>query len=248
MRDTHQTEAFKEQLLSLMDKKDHWAWKHFSGPSIGLAQLRPHYQQEYAVYVRDFPLFLGRLFAKNPPAAIRHDLAENLYEEETGGLSLKVSHQRLFLKMMRGLRFRASDFQQIKLLPKSRLYRQWLDEVTHNSHWLEGVAVITIFVEGSVCDRKEVGPHPPTQAPVEEIIQNHFLVRHHGVSPKYMDLPRAHYQVERGHRHAAWNMVLGHAQSRESQQRVYDAVKRSLDLWHQYRDGVADAAGIKRDK
>lgn len=237
-------EAFKEQLLSVMDQKNHWAWKHLSGPSAAKMQLRVHYQQEYEVYVRDFPIFLGRLHGKNPPPDVRRELAENLYEEETGGLSLGKSHPELFLKMMRGLGFRPSQFQKVALLPKSRRYRQWLDEVTQAPHWLDGVAVITIFVEGSIHDRKEIGAASAIKTDVEEVIRYHFLVRHHRLDPACLDLVRAHYQVERGHRIAAWEMVLNHAQSRDARQRVHDRIKKSLDLWMAYRDGVAEAAGI----
>lgn len=245
MSETFQLENFQEQLLSLMDQKNHWAWKHFSGPNVTSAQLKLHYQQEYAVYVRDFPLFLGRLYAQNPPLSIRQGLAINLYEEETGGLSLGQSHRELFLKMMQGLNFREVEFRRITLLPKSKQWRQWLDNVTQSSHWLEGIAVITIFVEGSVRERQEIGNGWPDPSPIEEVIQNHFLVRHHHADPSCLDLIRAHYQVEHGHRLSAWRMVLQHVQSRATQQSVYDAMKRSLELWLEYRDAVADAAGIK---
>ncbi len=238
-------EDFKQQLLSLMDQKNHWAWKHLSGPDATLPQLNLHYQQEYAVYVRDFPLLLGRLYAQNPPLAIRHDLAVNLYEEETGGLSLKKPHRDLFLEMMQGLQFREGDFRRITLLPASRQWRKWLDEITQPPYWLEGVAVMTVFVEGSVRDRQEITCDSLPQPAIEEVLKNHFLVRHHRVDPSHLALIRAHYLVEHGHRLSAWKMVLQHAQSHESQQSVYEAMKRALTLWLEYRDGIAEATGIR---
>ena len=62
---------FQNQLLHIMDQKNHWAWKHFSGPSMNKAKLKVHYQQEYAVYVRDFPVFLARIYGNNPPLEVR---------------------------------------------------------------------------------------------------------------------------------------------------------------------------------
>ena len=47
-------------------------------------------------------------------------LAENIYEEETGGLSLGTSHPELFLTMMEGLRFRRNSFDHVHLLPGAR--------------------------------------------------------------------------------------------------------------------------------
>ncbi|HTP40790.1 MAG TPA: hypothetical protein VML36_00020, partial [Nitrospiria bacterium] len=62
---------FQERLLAVMDRKHHWAWPVFSGNRITRDRLKIHFQQEFAVYVRDFPIQLGRLYAKNPPDEIR---------------------------------------------------------------------------------------------------------------------------------------------------------------------------------
>lgn len=240
-------ENFKEQLLSIMDQKNHWAWSDLIGPKITRTQLKLHYQQEYAVYVRDFPLFIGRIYSKTPSAEARRALATNLYEEETGGLSLGKPHPTLFLRMMEGLGFRKEEFDPIALLPESRRYRRWLDEVTLSADWIEGIAVITIFVEGSIRDRKEISENPPAPSPIEEVIRNHFLVRHHQVSPAALDLIRAHHQVERGHRGDAWEMVLRNTPSRAARKRIYDRLRRSLELWLSYRDGIAKAIKIRRN-
>ena len=53
-------EQFRERLLSIMDRKHHWAWPVLMGPGITKAQLKIHYQQEYLTYVRDFPVLLAR--------------------------------------------------------------------------------------------------------------------------------------------------------------------------------------------
>src|SRR3989475_12870218 len=95
------SDQLRDKLLTIMDRKDHWAWKHFSGPQITKAQLETHYRQEYAGYVRDFPVFLSRIHGKNPPRPVRSELARNIYEEDTGGLSLCPSPPDLFLTTMR---------------------------------------------------------------------------------------------------------------------------------------------------
>lgn len=232
-----------------MDRKHHWAWPVFSGNRITRDQLKIHFQQEFAVYVRDFPLLLGRLYAKNPPVEIRRELAANLYEEETGGLSVGRSHPALFVEMMKGLGFTAADFERVRLLPASRAYRQWLDTATTRRPWIEGLAVMTVFVEGSVKERQELaseqaGHRPKSPEEIEAVIKNHPLVRFHGVDPKAMDLIRAHQQVEHGHRLAAWQMVLRAAASPAQQRAVHAAIEKSLALWLRYRDGVARACRI----
>lgn len=238
---------FRETLLKIMDGKHHWAWEHFATGRLTKEQLKIHFQQEYIVYVRDFPVFLARIHGKNPPPSVRRMLAENIYEEDTGGLSLGRSHPELFLAMMDGLGFPPHEFEHIRPLPASRAYRAWLDKMSHHRHWVMGAATLTIFVEGSVKDRKEiVEPSKPKSAEdIETVIRNHPLVRYHGLSPDAMDLIRAHQLVEAGHRHDAYDMVVNYT-SPTIQQSVLANIKKSLSLWFEYRDAVAKACGIKK--
>ena len=106
-----------------MDHKNHWAWGYFSGNKITKDQLKIHFRQEYAVYVRDFPVLLARIHGKNPPREVRSALAKNIYEEDTGGLSLSHPHPDLFLQMMMGLGFDRTEFRDVELLSSSRVYR-----------------------------------------------------------------------------------------------------------------------------
>lgn len=241
----------KDSLLRIMDQKDHWAWPVFGGPTATLDQLKTHFQQEYAVYVRDFPVLLSRIHARCPAPEVRRDLAENLYEEETGGLSGTGPHPDLFLYMMEGLGFERRDFRSVKLLAEAQRYRDWLDEATTNLPWVVGAAVVTIFVEGSVHERREISGHPLRAAMKDDqehqMLRDNPLVRYHGLDPRYLKLKRAHARVEDGHRRSAWSIVLDHARSGGDRMLCVDAVQRSLDLWQAYRDGVAAAAGITPD-
>jgi len=239
--------AFLEALLRIMDDKHHWAWDHFSSGRLSKAQLKTHFQYEYAVYVRDFPVFLARILGKSPPPSARHMLAENIYEEETGGLSFGKSHPELFLTMMEGLGFRRKDFERVHLLPAARTYRVWLEGMSNHRHWVLAAATLTIFVEGSVKDRKEILASPEKKHPedVESIINLHPLVRYHGVSPSRMDLIRAHQLVEAGHRRDAYDMVVNYTPP-ALRASVLTCVKKSLSLWLNYRDAVARACGIKK--
>lgn len=242
------TAAFREQILSLMDRKHHWAWPRFADGTLTKSHLKIHFQQEYAVYVRDFPVFLARIHGHNPPAPVRRMLAGNIYEEDTGGLSLGRSHPELFLAMMEGLGFGAKDFERIALLPSSRTYRAWLDAVSNKPDWILGAAALTIFVEGSIKDRQEIlaPSKPKTKDDIEAAIAAHPLVRHHGLAPSSMDLIRAHQAVEAGHRHDAYDMVAGYAVTAAQQKAVLACLKKSLSLWLRYRDGIAKECGLRK--
>jgi pyrroloquinoline quinone (PQQ) biosynthesis protein C len=111
-----------------------------------------------------------------------------------------------------------------------------------------GAAVLTIFVEGSVKDRQEIlePSKPKTAEEIESTVQQHPLVQFHGLSPQHMDLIRSHQMVEAGHRHDAYDMVVGQASTRSQQQAVLASLKKSLKLWLAYRDAVAKACGLKK--
>jgi pyrroloquinoline-quinone synthase len=248
-------QRLQEHLLSVMDRKDHRAYPHFSEGRATRPQLLLHYQQEYEVYVRDFPVLLSRVHSRCPVAEVRRDLAENLYEEETGGLSRGRPHPELFLEMMGGLGFEPARFEAVDLIPEAAAYRAFIDQVTTRRPWIEGAALVTIFIEGSREDRLRVGEDAPAGQPaggesgalLEQELRGHFLVRHYGVDPRFLDLKRAHHQVESGHRRMAWKMVLDHARGRTAAARLTRLLQRSLDLWLLYRDGVARACGVAPD-
>lgn len=241
------TLPFQERLLRVMDRKDHPSYWALMGPGATREQLKIHYRQEWGVYVRDFPIFLARILAKGPPPDARRDLAENLFEEETGKLTFGVPHPQLFLRMMEGLGFPRSDFENVELLPAASAYRAWLDRATLRATWLVGAAVATVFVEGSRKDRAGVEGKADPEPPVEEKLRKHPLVVNHGLDPKFMDLQRAHAKAESGHRAAAWKTVLGYARTEEEQGDVERALKRSLRLWKFYRSEVALACGIGKE-
>ena len=239
---------FQEEMLRIMDRKHHWAWPVFADGTATVAQLKRHFQQEYAVYVRDFPVLLARIHGHNPPPPVRRMLAENIYEEDTGGLSLGKSHPELFLQMMGGLGFPVQMFDDVTLLSGARRYRAWLEQASHHRDWVVGAAVMTVFVEGSVKDRKELAEpsKPKTAEEIESIVQQHPLVRHYGLPPDAMDLIRSHQMVEAGHRHDAFYMVVNHAKTRSQQETILRYLNKSLSLWTAYRDSVAHACGIPK--
>lgn len=243
-------EALQDRLLSIMDRKDHWAWSHITQPGLSSAQLHAHYRHEYLTYVRDFPVLLARLLGKGPPAPVRKALAANIFEEQTGGLSFGVSHPDLFLEMMGGLGFDRRTFEgsEGSLEPEALHYRGLLEQVTAEAPWVVGAAVLTIFVEGSVHERAELAGRR-VLPPIEDVLRAHPLVAHYGCPPGCMRLTRAHRAVEAGHRADAWAMVLDHAGDNAT---LSDAVISAVDeahlAWLAYRDGVARAMGLTRPR
>ncbi len=231
-----------------MDQKHHWAYPALTRPGLSRAQLLEHFRHEYLVYVRDFPVLIAGALAQVPPLDdVRTALAENLYEEQTGGLSKTAPHPELFLRMMEGLGFGRNELaDEAQLHPAAVAYRRELRERIAAGPWQAAVALLTVFVEGSVNERAELAG-TFVRARGEDAVAKHPLVVHYGCPPSAMELTRAHAAVEGGHREDAWRIVLAHVGDEGPVARaVEEACTRALSAWLAYRDGVAERMGIAR--
>lgn len=235
---------FQEALLQQMERKTHWAWPAFGAGQVPKRLLHIHLEQEWEVYVRDFPVLLGHAYVQCPVAAVRQELAENLYEEETGGIQAGRPHPELFLEYPRGLQMDMARFERVELLPGAQKYRAFLDDATRHRGWAVAASVTTLFLEGTAYERHELDPSAPArpQPPLSE----HPLVKHYGLPLECLALTKAHRAVEGEHRKAAWRVMLNHVPSSDYGA-VIEAMSSAVDHWLAYRDDVAEACGLRRD-
>lgn len=234
---------FRESLLGVMEQKRHWAWPEFTAGRVAREVLHIHLEQEFATYVRDFPVLVARAYVACPLAAVRRELIGNVYEEETGGLHAGRPHPELFLEYPRGLGMDLSRFDRIELLPAAARYRTWLDEATLQCGWEVAAAVTTLFIEGTAFERGELDDTAPRRpAPP---LEDHPLVRHYGLPLASLALTKAHRGVEGEHRKAAWRVLLDHV-APERRRDLVEAMRRTLASWQSYRDAVASACGLTR--
>lgn len=227
----------------MMERKVHWAWPAFTQGEVAADRLHLHLEQEYGTYVRDFAVLLGRAYVQCPIDEVRRDLAENLYEEETGRLSRGRPHAELFLEYPRGLGMDLARFREVELQPAARQYRAALDAATLGAGWELATAVTTIFVEGTCHERGELDPQAPRRP--EPPLEQHPLVVHYGLPLSSLALTKVHRMVEGDHRAAAWRMVLDHVPS-ERRAAVVEGMELVLTRWLAYRDEVAEACGLRR--
>lgn len=236
-------EDFCEALLSIMEKKEHWAWPLFTSGKVPKELLHTHLEQEWAVYVRDFPILVGRAYVQCPIALVRRDLAENLYEEETGGLHAGKPHPELFLEYPKGLGFSLSRFEKVALLPAARRYRDFLDDATQHRGWAVAAAIVTLFLEGTSYDRSVLDPNAPKRP--EPPLEEHPLVKHYGLPLESLALTKAHRGVEGDHRAAAWRMMIQYAPEQEHS-KIIESMQEALSRWLSYRDEVAKECGLTK--
>jgi pyrroloquinoline-quinone synthase len=232
---------FREQLLTVMERKVHWAWPSFTSGKVAHERLHLHFEQEFATYVRDFPVLVAWAYVQCPSASARRELIENVFEEETGQLVAGRPHPELFLEYPRGLGMDLARFEHIELLPGARRWRDLLDDCTQRRGWAAAAAVTTLFLEGTAHDRGELDPGAPRRP--EPPLEQHPLVVHYGLPLDALALTKAHRRVEGSHRTAAWRVVLDHTPA-TSRAGVVEAMEQVLGGWLAYRDDVAAACGL----
>jgi pyrroloquinoline-quinone synthase len=236
-------DEFREALLAVMERKQHWAWPDFTSGRVPRTRLHLHLEQEYATYVRDFPVLVGRAYVQCPVPAVRRELAANLYEEETGGLHAGRPHPELFLEYPKSLGFDLARFEAVELLPGARAYRDVIDRWTQARGWAPAAAVVTVFIEGTPHERALFDPSAPKRE--EPPLAEHPLVKHYGLPLEALALTKAHRGVEGEHRLAAWKVMLDFVAPAERPV-VVSAMEETLAAWLAYRDDVAAACGVTR--
>jgi pyrroloquinoline quinone (PQQ) biosynthesis protein C len=227
-----------------MERKVHWAWPAFTRGLVPKQLLHFHLEQEYGCYVRDFPLLIGRAYVQCSIAAVRRELVENMYEEETGGLSAGRPHPELFLEYPKGLGMDTERFERVQLMPRASAFRQVLDDATLARGWEIAAAVTTLFLEGTSYERGELqadAPKRPAGRPSE-----HPLVKHYGLPIEHLALTKAHRQVEGNHRAAAWRVMLDFVPEQKRPE-VVAFMEATLGAWQRYRDEVAEVCGIEKN-
>lgn len=234
-------EEFLEELLAVMEAKEHWAWPSFTDGTVAKELLHQHFEQEYEVYVRDFPVLIGWAYVQCPDPIARRELAENLYEEETGGIAAGKPHPELFLEYPRGLKMDLSRFDSVDLLPGARAYRDVIDDCTQKRGWAVAAAVTTLFIEGTKYERGEVDEAAPKRP--EAPLEDHPLVKHYGLPLEGLALTKAHRKVEGEHRQSAWQVLLDSVPE-GARDEVIVGMKDMLSAWKAYRDEVAVACGL----
>jgi len=234
-------EEFLEGLLAVMEAKEHWAWASFTDGTVAKDRLYLHFEQEYETYVRDFPVLIGHAYVQCPNREARQELAENLYEEETGGLAAGRPHPDLFLEYPKGLGFDLDRYESIELLPAARAYRDVIDECTQRRGWEAAAAVTTLFIEGTKYERGEIDGAAAKRP--ETPLEQHPLVLHYGLPLEGLALTKAHRKVEGSHRQAAWKVILD-CVGEEARPGVLTAMNEMLAAWKTYRDAVATACGL----
>ena len=180
---------------------------------------------QFFLQVREFPRAISALHASCPDPAQRVELAESLYEEETGRISgCDLPHPELFILFGLGLGMDRDELVHGKPLPSTAALIDWFELSSKQRSFVEGSAAMNLAAEGQV---------PGSFA--------HFargLEKHYGLAREAVAFWDVHETADADHSDVGKHIVLGYATSDEWQERVRRAVQQSLAMWWQFFDGI----------
>ena len=225
--------AFVEELRAMIDAGRafgrHPLWRRIEEGRLPRSGLGP-FAVQFFLQVREFPRAVSALHSSCPDAHERVELAESLYEEETGRMSgCSVSHPELFIRFGEGIGLAREALVDGVPQPTTTALIDWFEESTRLHPFIEGAAATNLAAEGQV---------PGAFGPFARALE-----RHYGCTPEQVAFWDVHEHADREHSAVGDHIVVRMATTPELQAGVRRAVARSLELWWQFFDGIAAVTG-----
>jgi pyrroloquinoline-quinone synthase len=223
--------AFADSLRELIESRrsfgGHPLWHRIAEGGVDRAGLQQFAVQFY-LQVREFPRAVSGLHTRCPDLHQRMELAESIYEEETGRISgCNLPHPELFLLFGTGTGLPREAFERGVPLASTASLIHWFELSTRSLPYLEGAAAITLAAEGQV---------PGAFGPFARALEKHY-----GLSREQVGFWDIHEIADRDHAGVGDHAVIRHAASADTQRAVRAAVETSLAQWWQFFDGIERA-------
>src|SRR5260370_34841991 len=163
----------------------HPLWPRIAEGRLPRSALGP-FAVQFFLQVREFPRAVSALHSSCPDIGERIELAESLYEEETGRISgCNVSHPELFIRFGAGLGLARGELLAAQPFPGTAALIAWFESATKEHSFIEGAAAITLAAEG---------PVPGAFAPFARALE-----RHYGLTREQVAFWDIHEEADRDH-------------------------------------------------
>jgi pyrroloquinoline-quinone synthase len=228
MSDVLAPEAFIRKLTARIEARrtfgSHPLWLELADGKLGREQLKT-FAVQFFLQVREFPRAVSAMHANCPFSKERMELAESVYEEETGRISgCNQPHPELFIRFGEAVGLTRAELVEGRPLPATRSLIDWFELSTKQRSFIEAAAAINLAAEGQV---------PGAFGPMARRLQQHY-----GLSREAVEFWDIHEMADAEHSAVGDNIVVRHATDAATQARVLDALQHSLDAWWQFFDGV----------
>ncbi len=220
--------AFIQELVERIQARrtfgNHPLWLELADGKLDAEQLKL-FAVQFFLQVREFPRAVSAMHANCPFPDERIELAESIYEEETGRISgCNRPHPELFISFGEAVGLARKDMVEGKPLPATRALIDWFELSTKQRSFIEAAAAINLAAEGQV---------PGAFGPMARRLQQNY-----GLSEQAVEFWDIHEMADAEHSDVGDNIVVHHATDVAMQDRVRDALQHSLDAWWQFFDGI----------
>lgn len=224
-------EAFIQDLVARIQARrtfgGHPLWHAIADGKLSREQLQ-RFAVQFFLQVREFPRAVSAMHANCPFLEERKELAESVYEEETGRLSgCNLPHPELFIRFGEAVGAKRAEMIEGRPLPATRALIDWFELSTKQRSFIEGAAAINLAAEGQV---------PGAFGPMARRLQENY-----GLSREAVEFWDVHEMADAEHSDVGDHIVVRHATDAATQARVRDALEHSLDAWWQFFDGIRAA-------
>jgi pyrroloquinoline-quinone synthase len=205
----------------------HPLWLELADGKLSREQLKC-FGIQFFLQVREFPRGVSAMHANCPFPEVRIELAESLYEEETGRISgCNQPHPEVFIRFGEAVGLSRAEMIEGQPLPATRALIDWFELSTKQRSFIEAAAAMNLAAEGQV---------PGAFGPMARRLQDNYGLRREAV--EFWDL---HEKADAEHSQVGDHIVVRHATDKTTQARVRDALQHSLDAWWQFFDGIQAA-------
>ena len=147
-------EAFIQDLVACIGARrtfgGHPLWLEIADGKLRAVQLKL-FAIQFFLQVREFPRAVSAMHSNCPFPKERMQLAESVYEEETGRISgCNLPHPELFIRFGEAVGLKREELVQGRPLPATRALIDWFELSTKQRSFIEAAAAINLAAEGQV--------------------------------------------------------------------------------------------------
>lgn len=167
---------------------------------------------------------LRYLYARCDVPEMRDEIAEGLYEEETGGITSTAAHVDLYFRMAQEYGFSREKIEQNSvLLPEMAATIHWYHYAATALSVLEGLAVLNFAAEGQ---NVEIGGYPGAAGVSYRIHKERF-----GLSEEALVFSHVHSYADDEHCAVGARNLAERAATEEQKNRIRTAIRMTYDVW-----------------
>ena len=205
----------------------HPLWLEIADGKLSRDQLKV-FAVQFFLQVREFPRAVSAMHANCPFPDVRMELAESIYEEDTGRLSgCNLPHPEIFIRFGEAVGLTRAEMVEGRPLPATRSLIDWFELASKQRSFIEAAAAMNLAAEGQV---------PGAFGPMARRLQENY-----GLSREAVEFWELHEEADAEHSEVGDNIVVRHATDAATQARVRDALQHSLDAWWLFFDGIQAA-------